>query len=294
MSTFLILNGLAAGIIIGVIYSLIGISLNVLYGVLRVINFAHGEFIMAGAFLSFVLFSKLGIDPLFALPIAFCAFFVAGFILYFLLLPRLRHADDPDAASLLLTYGLSLMLGAALLLIFGADPRSLNFNFAPLFVKLGVIFLPTARLVALALDLGLVAALVFFLYFTLPGKALRAAIMNREAIQIVGVNIERLSSLTFALAIGLAGATGVLVALVFPTFGPFDGGAYTLIGFVVIVIGGLGNPVGALLGGIIYGLAEQIATVFLSPSLASAIGFSALIVVVLIRPAGLFGRIQAK
>ena len=129
----------------------------------------------------------------------------------------------------------------------------------------------------------------WFLFRTLPGKALRAAAMNREAIQIVGVNIVRLSALAFALAFGLAGVTGVLIALVFPAFSPFSGGEYSIIGFIVIVLGGLGNPIGALIAGVFFGIAEQMATVFLPQALAQIVGFALLVATVLVRPTGLFG-----
>ncbi len=294
MYQFLLLNALVNGIIIGVLYSLIGCSLNVLYGVLRVVNFAHGEFLIVGAFFGFVLFEFLGINPLAAVPIAAAAFFVVGYGLYYLLLPRLATADDPETSSFLMMYGVSLILGALMLMIFEADTRTLNFRFSPLSVQVGVVYIPTARLAALGVNLVVVALLTWFLYFTLYGKALRAAIMNREAIQIVGVNIHRLSAVAFGLAAGLAGITGVMIALVFPAFSPFAGPDYTLIGFIVIVLGGLGHPIGAVVGGIIFGLTEQLSTVFMPQAMAPIVGFSILILVVYFRPAGLFGKTQSR
>jgi len=292
--SFLVWNGLANGIIVGVLYSLIGVSLNVLYGVLRVVNFAHGEFIIAAAFLGYFLLSVFGIHPLVAVPIAGIGFFAVGWGLYYLLMPRLARSDDPETASFLMMYGVSIMLAAGMLVLFEADTRSLDFSFEPIRVQVGVIYLPTARLVALAITVAIVAVLAWFLYFTLHGKALRAAIMNREAIQIVGVNIHRLSAAAFGLALGLAGVTGVLVTLVFPAFSPFIGPDYTIIGFIVVVLGGLGNPVGALVGGVLYGLAEQMANVFLPQATAQIVGFSILILVIFLRPAGLFGRAQLR
>ena len=191
--------------------------------------------------------------------------------------------------SFLLMYGFSIALAAAMLLLFGADSRSIDYSFSPISVPIGPVNVSTARLVALGVTVLVTLAMGWFLFRTLPGKALRAAAMNREAIQIVGVNIVRLSALAFALAFGLAGVTGVLIALVFPAFSPFSGGEYSIIGFIVIVLGGLGNPIGALIAGVFFGIAEQMATVFLPQALAQIVGFALLVAPVLVRPTGLFG-----
>lgn len=285
----LILNGLANGLIVGGIYALVGVSLTLLYGVLRVVNFAHGEFVIAGSFFAFVLFSTLKIPPLLAVPLAAVAFFAAGWLLYYVLIPRLARSDDPELMSFLMFYGVSIAAAALMLLLFEADSRSIDFTFTPISVQVGPIYISTARLVALAITIVISIALALFLFRTLPGKALRAAIMNPEAIQIMGVDIVRLSAFAFALASSLAGVTGVLVALVFPAFNPFSGAEYTIIAFIVVVLGGLGNPVGALLAGVVFGLAEQMATVFLPQALAQIVGFVILVGTIFLRPSGLLG-----
>lgn len=283
----LLIKAIFTGLIVGSVYGLIGCSLNILYGVLRVVNFAHGEFIIAGAYFSLVLYQTFGIVPLAAIPIGFAVFFVVGWILYYLIMPRLMRSDDPETASFLVMFGVSLMLTALMLVIFEADPRSLGFSFDPLFVRVGELVMPTSRLVVIGVTVVIVALLTFGLYYTDHGRAIRAAIMNRDAVQIVGVNIHRLSAAAFGLAIGLAGVTGILVAMVFPAFSPFIGPDYTLIGFIVIVLGGLGNPIGGLLGGLIFGLTEQVASVYFSHSFAFAIGFAMMIAVIVWRPSGL-------
>lgn len=285
----LILNGLANGLIVGGIYALVGVSLTLLYGVLRVVNFAHGEFVIAGSFFAFVLFKSLHIPPLLAVPLAAVAFFAAGWLLYYVLIPRLSLSDDPELMSFLMFYGVSIAAAALMLLLFEADSRTIDFTFTPVSVQVGPIYISTARLVALAITIVISIALALFLFRTLPGKALRAAIMNREAIQIMGVDIVRLSAFAFALASSLAGVTGVLVALVFPAFNPFSGAEYTIIAFIVVVLGGLGNPVGALLAGVVFGLAEQMATVFLPQALAQIVGFVILVGTIFLRPSGLLG-----
>ncbi|MEQ8252729.1 branched-chain amino acid ABC transporter permease [Oceanibaculum nanhaiense] len=292
--TYLILNGLANGLILGVIYAMIGVSLSLLYGVLQVKNFAHGEFLIAGAYFCYVLYNAFDLHPLLALPLAFLCFMAFGWLLNNLVMPRLQRSDDPMLASLLVMYGVSLMLAATMLLLFEADFRSLDFSFEPISMKVGMLYLPTARLVAMGVTVAILLVLAWFLYFTLPGKAIRASIMNRDAVQIVGVNIKRLSAAAFALSIGLAGASGVMVSMVFPSFNPFVGVDYTLIGFIVVVLGGLGNPMGAILGGLVFGLAEQMSIVFLPQTMAPIIGFSIMILVIFFRPNGLLGKARTS
>jgi branched-chain amino acid transport system permease protein len=290
----LILNGIVNGVIVGGVYALVGVSLTLLYGVLRVVNFAHGEFVIAGSFFAYVLFTSLNVPPLLALPVAAVAFFAAGWGLYYVLIPRLSRSDDPELMSFLMFYGVSITAAALMLLLFEADSRSIDYSFTPISVQVGPIYVSTARLVALAITAAISAALALFLFRTLPGKALRAAIMNPEAIQIVGVDIVRLSAFAFALATALAGVTGVLVALVFPAFNAFSGTEYTIIAFIVVVLGGLGNPVGALLAGVIFGLAEQMATVFLPQAMAQIVGFAILVGTIFLRPSGLLGTSARK
>jgi branched-chain amino acid transport system permease protein len=290
----LVLNGIVNGLIVGGVYALIGMSLTLLYGVLRVVNFAHGEFVIGGSFLAYVLFNALGIVPLAALPIAAVAFFALGYAGYYVLIPRLARSDDPESMSFLMMYGLSIALAALLLLLFEADSRSIDYTFTPISMKVGPVYVSTARIVALGVTIVIAAGVSYFLFATLPGKALRAAIMNREAIQIMGVDIVRLSAFAFALAIGLAGVSGVLVALVFPAFNAFSGPEYAIIGFIVIVLGGLGNPLGALLAGVLYGLAEQLATVFLPQALAQIVGFGLLVATILVRNSGITFRRRTR
>lgn len=285
----LIMSGLVNGLIVGGVYALIGLSLTLLYGVLRIVNFAHGEFVIGGSFVAYLLFNSLGMPPLIALPIAAVTFFAAGWAAYYLLIPRLSRSDDPESMSFLMMYGMSIALAAVMLLLFEADSRSIDYSFSPVSMKIGPLYVSTARLVAFGVTIVISLALAWFLFRTLPGKALRGAIMNREAIQIVGVDVVKLSAFAFALATAMAGVTGVLVALVFPAFNPFSGPEYSIIGFIVVVLGGLGNPLGALIAGILYGLAEQLATVFLPQALAQIVGFAILVGTILVRPAGILG-----
>ncbi|MCA1241480.1 branched-chain amino acid ABC transporter permease [Stappia stellulata] len=302
MSSILLYNALIGGLVFGAIYALIGASLNVMMGVLRVVNFAHGEFVLIGSFLAYSVFSLTGLNPLAALPVVAIAMFFGGVAAYYLLIPRLRYSDDAETSSFLLMFGVSLMLVSSITWIYGADIRPVNFSFDPVNIALltvedaygkgrdGKVLVPTARLVALVINLAIIAAMTWFIYRTLPGKALRGAIMNRDAIQVVGIDIDRLSANAFGLAAALAGVTGVILTLVIPSVDPNGGAPLTLFAFIVIVLGGLGHPIGALLAGMLFGMVEQFSNVLLPQSAAQMVGFVMLVAVVMFKPEGLFGR----
>lgn len=286
----LTLQALVNGIVVGFIYGLIAVGLNLIFGVLRVVNFAHGEFVVLGSYLTYFSLQALGIHPILSIPLAFGVFGFLGYLLYHALVPRLARSDDPETASLLATYGLSIAVAALMLLAFEADPRSLGYTMEPAFVQFGPIIVPTLRLIALGLVLVLMTAMAWFLYRTMPGKALRAITMNPDAVQIVGIDVSKLSALAFGVGLGLAAVAGVLTALVFPAFSPFSGADYTLIGFIVVVLGGLGHPVGAVVGALIFAVTEQVMSIYTNSSIALAIGFGVLILVLFVKPSGLFGK----
>lgn len=292
--TTLTLQALVNGLVVGCLYGLVGVGLNVIFGVLRVVNFAHGEFVILGAYFAYVGMHVLGISPFLAVPLAFVVFGIVGYGLYYVLIARLAASDDPETASLLVTYGLSIGLGATMLLVFGADAYALDYDFDPTFVMLGPIVVPSLRLIALGVVLVIVALLFWFQYRTFTGKALRAITMNRTAVEIVGVDVDRLAALAFGIGLGLAAVAGVLTALVFPAFSPFAGENYTLIGFIVIVLGGLGHPVGALVASILFGVTEQLMSVYFNASIALIIGFLVTVLVIYWRPSGLFGRVLQR
>jgi branched-chain amino acid transport system permease protein len=287
---FLIVQGLINGLVIGIIYALIGVGLNIIFGVLRVVNFAHGEVIILGSYLAYFLYDQLGLSPFLAMPIGFLVFAVLGYGAYFLLVKPLRSSDDPEHASLLVMFGLSLVLGSGMLLAFGADTRSIQVPIDPMFLKAGTVIVPTIRLIALAISLAIAGVVFLVLYRTLTGKALRAIVMNRDAVRIVGIDLDHMSALTFGAGLGLAAVSGILMAMIFPAFSPFAGQDYTLIGFIIVVLGGLGHPVGALVGGILFGLAEQMTTIFASGTVAMLAGLVLLVAVILFKPSGIFGK----
>ncbi len=288
--TALLPQVLINGLIVGAIYGLLGLSLTIVYGAMRVANLAHGDLVVAGSFIAFVMTTQQGQSPMLSMLVAFIGVAAIGGLIYSLALRRLQNSPEPEIASFLFFYGVSLMTGAALLFIFGADTRSVLFQFDPISFRFADVIVSHARILALAIGIAIVAGIFFVLYRTIYGKALRAAIMNREALLVVGVNIDRLSLVAFAVSFGVIGLTGVLIGLVFPAFHPFSGLEFTIIAFIVVVLGGLGHPVGAVVGGIIFGLCEQVTALYLGQSLGMIVGFLVLIVIILIKPDGLFGR----
>lgn len=292
--TSLMTGAIVNAVALGILYGLLGLSLTIVYGAMRIANLAHGEMVLAGSYVAYVVTTQLGYSPLAAIPVAFILLFLLAFALFAVAGRRLQAARDPEMASFLFFYGVSLMVASGLLFLFDADARSVIFQFQPLSYRVLGLVIPKARVVAVGVALVLVPALFLFLYRTTSGKALRAAVMNRDALRIVGVDVERLSLVAFSVSAGIAGVTGVLLALVFPAFTPFSGLDYTITGFVVIVLGGLGSPLGALLGGMIFAFSEQLTTLWIGQSAGVLAGFLILVLVVAIRPAGLIGQAEWK
>ena len=258
-----------------------------IFGVLRVVNFAHGEFLVLGAYFAFYLLEYLGINPLLALPLAFAVFFLAGYLLYFVLIPRLSKAEDPEISSLLLMFGVSIMLGAIMLLAFEADARSLPYEIEPVFLKFGPVLVPTVRLLALGIALAIVAALALFLYRTHLG-ALRAIIMNRDAVRIVGINAERLSAVAFGLGIIRRPAACWWRWCSRPSRRSWQ--RLHADRLHRHRAGRPGPSGGALVGALLFGVTEQVSVVFFNPSIATICGFTLMVAMIFVRPSGLFGR----
>lgn len=285
----LLLNACISGILLGMIYGLIGAGLNIIYGVMRVVNFAHGEFLMIAAYMIYWLSVLYKIDPLTSLLVVGPLFFLLGIIIYYLVVPRLLKSEDPEMASFLTFYGVSMIITALVLIFWGADPRGLRFPYPFPFLKIGSIYLSTGRVIHFFFSLVTALALALFLYKTYLGKAIRAIIQNRDAVKVVGIDPHSISSIAFGIGLMLVGMTGALIPLTFPGITPGMGASYTLTAFVVIVLGGLGNPLGSIIGGLIFGLTENISTVFLPLALSPVISFIILILIIMFRPQGFLG-----
>lgn len=287
--TELLLQTILNGIIVGTVYGIIGCSLAIIYGTMKIVNFAHGEFVISGSYLAYVVVTVFALPMLLTVPIAILIFGIVGAGTYFLIIPRLMKNDDHELPSFLAMYGVSLIIGSLMLLFFEADTRSISLGFSPAYVKFAGLIVPKARLVALASGAIVIAIIWWVLYHTIYGKALRATIMNRPAMAVIGLPYRRVSAVAFTVSIVLAGLTGLMTALVFPAFNPAGGMELTLIAFVVIVLGGLSNPVGAIFGGVLFGLIEQLTILYGGQTLAQIISYLALILVVYLLPNGIVG-----
>jgi len=290
----LVLMAVVSGILMGIIYGLIGIGMNIIYGVMRVVNFAHGEFMMLGAYIAFTSNRHMGLNSIESIAIVLPLFFVIGILLFYLLNPRIQRSDNPEMASFLTFFGISLIITSIILLIWKADPRNIPLPFSKVSVLLGGIYMSMGRLVSAGICMVAILMLSIFFYKTYTGKAIRAIIENREAVSILGIDCQWLSALVFGIGLSIVAITGCLITMAFPAITPVMGQSYTLIAFVVIVLGGLGTPLGALLGGLVYGLAESLSSVFMPVALSPAVAFLILILMVLVRPQGLLGKVSTR
>lgn len=281
------LQNLSGGLLIGGIYALMGVGMALIFGVMRVINFAHGEFVGIGMYAAIVLFNYVNLDPYLSLLVVLPLGFLLGVLLEKLVLSRL--VDVPGDSTLLATLGLGLVLSNVLFLIFGAEPQSIYIRYATRSFTLGGVRLPIAQLLAGGVTLAVIVGLWLILNRTEVGRAIRATAQNRLGAELVGVNTHRMHSLVFGIGVALAMAAGVILSpLLFAT--PSIGHTYTLKAFVVIVLGGMGSIPGAIGGGLILGLVEFMGASYLSSGYRDAYGLVAFLLVLLLRPQGLFGR----
>ena len=283
----LVLNVVIAGVLTGLVYGLMALGLSVIFGVVRVVNFAHGEMMTIALYAAAALFAALKLDPFLAvLPVA-AAFFVLGYAMQAgLINPFITR---PEHSQFMLLVAVAIILVNALLIVFGPDARNVQLDYQLESYELGKLLLDKARVYAAGL--AVVAAVLLFLFFrfTLTGKAIRACADNYLGAKVVGLNVKRLYALTFGLGsacVAVAGCAMVLLVDVTPPLGP----AYTLLAFVIVIVGGLGSMPGALLGGVLIGLSEALAGLFIAPSAKSMFSFGLLILVLLLRPQGLLGK----
>jgi branched-chain amino acid transport system permease protein len=276
------------GILIGGVYALIGVGLTLVFGVMRTINFAHGDFVVLGMYSAVLLDLLFGFDPYVSLFVALPLGFVIGFVVERVILAPI--AEAPPEASLLATLGVSLVIGNLLFLTFGAEPRSVQVSYAASTFALGSVNVSIVLLLAGIATTALVAALYGILNVTEIGRAIRGTAENRLGAELVGIDTRRIYSIVFGIGAMLAVAAGVtLIPLLFAT-PTFAGATYTLKAFVVTVLGGLGNIGAAVGGGLLLGLAEVLGASYLASEYRDAYGLIAFLAVLLLRPEGLFGR----
>ena len=276
-----------SGILAGALYAMVALGFALIYGVMRVINIAHGPLLMLGAYTTFFLYSAFGLNPYLSVPVTMAALFVVGVVLQRSLV--FRVVDAPELSSLLLTFGISIGLVNLAQLAFTSDLRAVEYLTGS--IPLGPFALSKTRLVAFAFAAGVTALAFLFLQRTRLGKAIRATSQSPEVAMVCGIDVRRIHMLTFGLATALAAAGGALLAVIV-AIQPEMGQIWTFKSFLVIVLGGAGNYPGALLGGMLLGLVEQGASLFLTTQLSEVVAYLLLVVVLLVRPTGLLGGRQ--
>jgi branched-chain amino acid transport system permease protein len=275
---------IVSGLLAGALYAMVALGLGLIFGVMRVLNVAHGPLLMLGAYITYWLFSAIGLNPYLSLLVSMPVVFVIGVALQHFLVRRV--VDAPELSSLLLTFGISIALVNVAQIAFTSDLRSVEFITGSFLI--GPFAFSKARVIACLFAAGITALAFLFLQRTRLGKAIRAVSQSREVAQVCGIDVHRIHMLAFGLASALAAAGGTLMT-VMVAIQPEMGAVYTFKSFLVIVLGGAGNYPGALLGGLLLGLVEQLASLFLTTQVNEAVAYVLLVLVLLLRPTGLLG-----
>lgn len=283
----LILQTLVDGLVLGGIYALAAVGFSLIFGVLHVINLSHGVLILIGAYLALVLSNALNIDPLLTLPLVMIALFGVGYIYQRFLI---QHTiGRTPLGSMLLTFGVALMLQNVMIWVFSPDMKNITPSYAFNSFKIAGLTFDAVRVSALAASLVLLSCLALLLKFSNLGRLIRATAQQTLAAQLCGVNVRHVYALTFAVSAAFAGAAGIVIGVILP-FSPADEALWTLNAFVVVVLGGVGSPAGALLGGLLLGVVNTFTAQYVGPSFPNVTMFLMLVLLLLVRPHGLLGH----
>ena len=266
------------------------LGLSVIFGVIRIVNFAHGEMMVIGMYVALVLFRLLKIDPLLSVPIAAALLFGFGYLLQHWVVRRVAHL--PDHMQFLLLAAIAIIMVSGSLVVFGPDAQGVSgeLPYATASLAFGKLIVDVPRLLAAGAAVGVAALLLLFFKVTPTGRAIRACADNYLGAKVVGLPVDRLYALTFGIGAACIGAAGCIILLLVDVQ-PYLAPPYTLLAFVFVIVGGMGSMFGALVGGVLIGMAEELASLFLQPSLKSAFSFGLLILVLLLRPQGLLGKV---
>jgi branched-subunit amino acid ABC-type transport system permease component len=279
-----LINSLADGFLLGFVYGLAAMGLSLIWGVMTVINLAHGPVITVGMLTTYLLFVHVGLNPYLAMVVVAGVGLVLGLLIYVTAVHRVISA--PHLSSLLATFAVNMIMLGIFNAVFGGDQNNINFSLGSL--SIGFLNLTYSRLLAAVGAVAFTAFLYLFLYFTRTGKAIRAVANNREAAELMGIPSARMLALSFGLGSMLAAVAGSLISTIFP-FTIFSGGPYELKSFVICVLGGLGNPLGALVGGLALGLMEGIIPIWMPTSWVPVVEFGLFVFVLVVKPTGLLG-----
>ena len=285
-----VLHVLVVGILLGGIYGLVSIGLNLIFGVIRVVNFAHGELVMLGMYGAYLAYSLLGIDPYVSILLVVPALFLFGLIVQRLIIEPLQ---SESMMQMFATFALLTILQNVVLAITRGEGHNVPTRVGSMGLELGDIRLAATRLIILLAVTVIAVLLHLFLQRTLIGKSIRAVTQDRQAARLMGINVERTFMVTFGIGAALAGLAGALMAPIY-TLSPGIGGNFILAAFAVVVLGGLGSVAGAYFGGMIVGVVEAFAGYYIDPELKQAIWFLIFLAVLVVRPNGLFGQVGAE
>ena len=283
----LLLQILTNGLLLGGLYALMALGLALVWGVLNIVNLAHGAFIMLGAYACYYLFALGHVDPFAALPLAMLALFCLGWVLQRFVLNLVVRG--PMFNTLLVTFGLDVVITYLAQLAFSADYRTVNPPYAGSSFDVGGVTLPFVRVVAFGIAVALTAALWLLLARTRAGRAIRASAQNLVAARLYGVRPRAIYALTFGMGAALAGAAGDLYGVV-SQVNPYVGANLTAKSFAISIIGGLDNPFGVLVGGLFLGVVESLTAIYVGPTFVDLASFGILVLVLIVRPEGLLGR----
>lgn len=284
MSVFF--QALISGILIGGVYALIGIGLTIIFGVMRIINFAHGDILMIGMYGTYFLFTLFHIDPFVSIIITIPLMFLYGAFLQKVFINRALNALPQN--QILLTIGMGLVMSNTIMLAFTSDYKILSTTYSSGSVTILGISVSQPLVVSFAITVAITLALYWFLYKTDTGQAIRATAQDRDAAQLMGINVKRMSVIAFGIGSALAGTAGALISPTYYIF-PQVGSVFTLKAFVITVLGGMGSIVGATLGGVLIGVAESVGGVYLGSGWKDVIVFVLFLLVLLFKPSGLLG-----
>jgi branched-chain amino acid transport system permease protein len=280
------LQSMISGILIGGVYALIGIGLTIIFGVMRVINFAHGDLLMIGMYMTYFLFALLHIDPFVSIIVTIPFMFLFGAFLQKVFINRVLGALPQN--QILLTIGMGLVMSNAVMLAFTSDYKILSTTYSSASFNIFGISISSPLLISFAITIAITLALYWFLYRTDTGQAVRATAQDRDAARLMGINVKRMSIIAFGMGAALAGTAGALISPTYYIF-PQVGSVFTLKAFVITVLGGMGSIVGATLGGVIIGVAESVGGVYFGSGWKDVIVFILFLLVLLFKPSGLLG-----
>jgi branched-chain amino acid transport system permease protein len=296
---------LIAGLLFGLYFSLVGIGLNLVFGVMRIVNLAHGDCLTLGAFIALGLVALAHINPLFAVPLAFVVFLLSGMLLYWVLVPRLQGSANPEMLSIILFFGLSQVVEAIMSIAFGTSERSIQSNLLAevlSFLRLrlfgtagtGPVIIagqafPAAWVISASVSVMTIGLVYVYLYRTRLGMLTRAVMSRRDEAVATGIDVEHVSAAAFGIGLGLAAVAGVFAPFMFGSVTPAFGTDATVTAFAVVVLGSLGDPLGTALGGVVYGIFYMLVQTYFS-SWADLLPYVLLIGVLLLKPSGLLGK----